>query len=109
MQHRGQLVDDGPVMVDCTLGGRYHTRAMIDNGCTGYAFVDTAVAHEACDVLGIEPLTLNKPRDVKGYNGELGDRVTQAIYPFMKIQGRIESPTPLMIIKLQHLIILGKP
>ncbi len=106
------LFDDKPVIVECTLGldSEYITKAMIDNGCTGYSFIDTDIAHQVCEALGISPLKLNKPRGVKGYDGRRGKDITHAIYPPMTIQNHTESSTPMMITKLgQHPIILGKP
>lgn len=107
---KDNLFDEEPGIVDCTLGGRYYTKAMIDNGCTGYSFIDRDMAHEVCDVLGISPVKLLKPRKVRGYNGQPGEPVTHAIYPPMTIMNHTESPTPLMKTKLgQHAVILGKP
>jgi hypothetical protein len=106
------LFDDKPVIVDCTLGlkDEYKTRSMIDNDCTEYSFIDTNIAHEMCEALEINPLKLNKPREVKNYDGRRDKNITHAIYPPMTIQDHTESFTSMMIIKLgQHPIILGKP
>lgn len=105
-----ELFDDKPVIEDCILGHEYNTKAMIDNDCIGYSFINTAVAHKVCDVLGITPLKLNKPRGVKGYDGRRGKNIIHAIYPFMIIRNHTESPTSMMIIELdQHSVILDKP
>lgn len=88
----------------------HSTKAMIDNGCTGYSFIDRDMAHQVCDVLGISPVKLLKPRKMKEYNDQPNKPVIHAIYPFMKIMNHTESPTPLMKTKLeQHAVILGKP
>jgi transposase InsO family protein len=106
------LFDEGPVIESCILGGEnpYLVRAMIDNGCTGYSFVNSAIVRRICEALNISPVKLNKPRKVKGYDGRMGDPITHAIYPRMTIRDHAESSTPLLITKLgQHDVILGKP
>jgi hypothetical protein len=107
------LFDDKSVIVDCTLGldndSEYKIRAMIDNECIDYSFIDTDIAHKVCERLGIVPLKLNKPREVKGYDERRGKDITHAIYPSMIIQNHTKSSTSMMITKLdQHSIILDK-
>jgi transposase InsO family protein len=106
------LFDEGPVIESCILGGenQYLVKAMIDNGCTGYSFVNSTIVRKICEALKISPIKLNKPRKVKGYDGRMGEPITHAIYPRMSIRNHAESSTPLLITKLgQHDIILGKP
>jgi hypothetical protein len=105
------LFDDKSVIVDCILDlkDEYKTRAMIDNECIDYSFIDTDIAHKVCELLRIEPLQLNKSRGVKDYDERRNKDITHAIYSSMTIQDHTESCTSMMITKLdQHSIILDK-
>lgn len=83
---------------------------MIDNGCTEYVFINSSIVREVCDKLQITPVSLTKGRKVRGYDGRMGEPITHAIYPQIKIQDHVESTTPMLITKLgQHDVILGKP
>jgi hypothetical protein len=103
------LFDDKSVIVNCILESEYKTRAMIDNDCTDYSFIDTDVAHQVCEVLKISFLKLNKSREVKSYDERRSKNITHAIYFSMTIQNHTESSISMMITKLdQHSIILKK-
>jgi hypothetical protein len=103
------LFDDKSVIVNCILESEYKTRAMIDNDCTDYSFIDTDVAHQVCEVLKISLLKLNKSREVKSYDERRDKNITHAIYSSMTIQNYIKSSISMMIIKFdQHSIILRK-
>jgi hypothetical protein len=104
------LFDDKSVIVNCILKSEYKTRAMIDNDCTDYSFIDTDVAHQVCEVLRISFLKLNKIREVKSYDERKNKDITHVIYSSMIIQNHTESFIFMMITKLdQHSIILKKP
>jgi hypothetical protein len=103
------LFDDKSVIVNCILESEYKTRAMIDNNCTDYSFIDIDVAHQVCEVLKISFLKLNKSREVKNYDERRDKNIIHAIYSSMTIQNHTESSISMMIIKLdQHSIILRK-
>ncbi len=103
------LFDNKSVIVNCILRTEYKTRAMIDNDCTDYSFIDTDVAHQVCEVLKISSLKLNKLREMKKYDEKRNKDITHVIYSFMIIQNHTESFTFMMITKLdQHSIILEK-
>jgi hypothetical protein len=103
------LFDDKSVIVNCILENEYKTRAMIDNDCTDYSFIDTDVAHQVCEVLRISPLKLNKPREVKDYDERRNKDITHVIYSSMIIQNHTKSSISMMITTLdQHSIILDK-
>jgi hypothetical protein len=103
------LFDDKSVIVNCILRSEYKTRAMIDNDCIDYSFIDIDVAHQVCEVLEISSLKLNKSREVKNYDERRSKNITHVIYLSMTIQNHIESSISMMIIKLdQHSIILKK-
>jgi hypothetical protein len=103
------LFDDKSVIVNCILENEYKTRAMIDNDCTDYSFIDTDVAHQVCEVLRISSLKLNKVREVKNYDERRDKDITHVIYSSMIIQNHTENFISMMITKLdQHSIILEK-
>jgi NMD protein affecting ribosome stability and mRNA decay len=103
------LFDDKSIIVECTLklNSKYIIKAMIDNECIDYSFIDIDIAHQVCEVLEISFLRLNKSREVKSYDERKDKDITHVIYSFMIIQNHIESFIFMMIIKLdQHSIIL---
>ncbi len=105
------LFDDKSVIVDCTLDlkDEYKIKAIIDNECIDYSFIDIDIAHKVCELLRIESLQLNKFREVKDYDERRNKNITHVIYSFMTIQNHTESCISMMIIKLdQHSIILEK-
>jgi hypothetical protein len=105
------LFDDKSIIVECTLelDNEYIIKAMINNDCTDYSFIDIDIAREVCELLNIASLKLNKSREVKDYDDRRDKDITHVIYSFMIIQNHIESSTFMMIIKLdQHFIILEK-
>jgi hypothetical protein len=101
--------DDKSIIVNCILKSEYKTRAMIDNDCINYSFIDIDVAHQVCEVLKINSLKLNKLREVKNYDERKDKNIIHIIYSFMIIQNHTKNSIFMMIIKLnQHLIILNK-
>lgn len=60
---------------------------MIDNGCTGYSFIDTNIAHDVCDALGMSFVELLKLRRVKGYDGRMDESITSCDLPLDDYQG----------------------
>jgi hypothetical protein len=103
------LFDDQSVIVNCILESEYKTRAMINNNCIDYSFIDIDIAHQVCEALEISFLKLNKSREVKNYDERRDKNISHVIYSFMIIQNHIESFTSIMITKLdQHSIILEK-
>jgi hypothetical protein len=103
--------DDKSIIVECTLelNNEYTIKAMIDNDCIDYSFIDIDIARQVCDSLNINLLKLNKFREVKNYDEKRNKDITHVIYSLMIIQNHIESSISMMIIKLdQHSIILSK-
>ncbi len=96
-------------ILDLDNDSEYKIRAMINNDCIDYLFIDINIAHKMCELLSIALLKLNKSREVKNYDDKKSKNITHVIYSFMIIQNHIESSISIMIIKLdQHLIILKK-
>jgi hypothetical protein len=105
------LFDDKSIIVDYILDlkNEYKIKAMIDNECIDYLFIDIDIAHKVCELLRIESLQLNKSREVKNYDERRDKNITHVIYSFMTIQNHTENCISMMIIKLdQHSIVLEK-
>ncbi len=79
--------------MNCILKSEYKTRAMIDNDCTDYSFIDIDVAYQVCEALEISCLKLNKFRKVKKYDEKRNKDITHVIYLFIIIQHHIKSFT----------------
>jgi hypothetical protein len=79
------LFDDKSMIVNCILKSEYKTRAMIDNNCSDYLFIDIDVAHQVCEVLRTSFLKLNKSREVKDYDERKNKNIIHVIYSFMII------------------------
>ncbi len=60
------LFDDTSIIVNCTLDhqNEYKIKAMINNDCIVYFFIDINIAHKVCELLEISSLKLNKSREV---------------------------------------------
>jgi hypothetical protein len=97
------LFDDTSIIVDCTLNhdnkNQYQIKAMINNDCIKYSFIDINIAHKVCESLKISLLKLNKSREVKRYDESKNKNITYAIYSLMTIQDYTKSFTFMMIIK----------
>jgi hypothetical protein len=105
------LFDDKSIIVECILelDNEYIIKAMINNDCIYYSFIDIDIAHQVCEVLKISFLKLNKSREMKKYDEKRDKNIIHIIHSFMIIQNHIENFTSMMIIKLnQHSIILDK-
>jgi hypothetical protein len=103
--------DDKSIIVECILelDNEYNIKAMIDNDCIDYSFIDIDIAHRVCEVLNISSSKLNKSREVKKYDERRNKNIIHVIYSFMTIQDHTKNSIFMMIIKLdQHFIILKK-
>jgi hypothetical protein len=88
---------------------QYLVKAIINNDCTDYSFVNSIIVRKICETLNINSIKLNKSRKMKDYNERMSESITHAIYFRMKIRNHVESFISLLIIKLsQHDIILEK-
>jgi hypothetical protein len=105
------LFDDKSIIVECTLelDNEYIIKAMINNDCIDYSFIDIDIAQQVYEALEISLLKLNKFREVKNYDEKRNKDITHAIYSLMIIQNHTENSISMMITKLdQHSIILSK-
>ncbi len=99
--------DDKSIIVNCTLDldnkSKYKIKAMIDNECIDYSFININIAHEMCELLRIIFLKLNKFREMKNYDKRRNKNIIHAIYLFMTMLNHTKSSIFKMIIKLdQH-------
>jgi hypothetical protein len=81
------LFDDKLIIVKCTLkvDNEYIIKAMINNDCTDYSFIDIDIAQQVCEALKISFLKLNKSREVKNYEKRRNKDIIHVIYSFMII------------------------
>jgi hypothetical protein len=103
--------DDKLIIVDCILDLRneYKIKAMINNQCIDYSFININIAHKVCELLRIKFLQLNKFREMKNYDERKNKNIIHVIYSFMIIQDHTKNCTSMMITKLdQHSIILER-
>lgn len=109
-----ELISSKPFVIHGSLtcqGKVYSIQILIDTGCTGYAFIDRKLVGEICDLLGIVPMPLAKPKPVRGFDGKISKAlITHALYPNLSLRGHSEATAPMLITDLgQHAAILGKP
>jgi hypothetical protein len=105
------LFDEDLVIKSCILNdeNQYLVKAMIDNDCTDYSFINNIIVRKICEALKISSIKLNKSRKMKNYDERMSESITHVIYLKMLIKNHVESFTFLLITKLsQHDIILEK-
>jgi hypothetical protein len=108
---KDDLFDDDSVIESCILDdeNQYLVKAMIDNDCIDYSFVNSTIVRSICETLKISSMKLNKSRKIKRYDERISDSITHVIYSRMIIRDHVESFILLLITKLdQHDIILEK-
>jgi hypothetical protein len=105
------LFDEDSIIDSCILDDEnsYLARAMINNDCTDYSFVNSAIVRRIYEALNISSVKLNKSRKIKRYDERMSDLITHVIYSKMIIRDHVENFTLLLITKLnQHDVILEK-
>jgi hypothetical protein len=108
---KDDLFDNDSVIESCILDdeNQYLVKAMIDNDCINYSFVNSTIVRSICEILKISSMKLNKSRKIKKHDERISNSITYVIYSRMIIRNHVESFTLLLIIKLdQHDIILEK-
>jgi hypothetical protein len=108
---KNELFDEDLVIESCILDdeNQYLVKAMIDNDCTNYLFVNSIIVRKICETLNISSIKLNKSRKMKDYDERMSKLITHAIYLRMIIRNHVENFISLLITKLsQHDIILKK-
>jgi hypothetical protein len=108
---KNDLLNKDLVIESCILNDEnlYLIKAMIDNDCIDYLFVNNIIVRKICETLNINSIKLNKSRKMKDYDKRISELITHAIDFRMTIRNCVESFTFLLITKLsQHDIILEK-
>ncbi len=75
--------DNRSIIVDCILENEYKTRAMINNECIKYFFININIAHKIYEVLNIAFVKLNKSREIKNYDERRNKNITHVFYSHM--------------------------
>jgi hypothetical protein len=96
----------------CTLtknGLFFQTKALIDSGANGFAFVDASFLKRLSPILKPILKRLKSPLQVKGYNGSKGQEITHYTLINLTVDGRVQSFTPFLITRLGSArLILGR-
>jgi hypothetical protein len=92
---KDDLFDDDSVIESCILDdeNQYLMKAMIDNDCIDYSFVNSTIVRDICETLKISSMKLNKSRKIKRYDEKINDSITHVIYSRMIIRDHIENST----------------
>ncbi len=97
--------------VPCTIsrnGYGIDLDALVDTGANGFAFIDTACAIDIARFLSVKATRLERPIDVKGFDGKPGKTVTHILVLHLSIDGRRQADLPFCILDLgNHDVILG--
>jgi hypothetical protein len=101
---KNNLFDNDLVIKSCILDdeNQYLVKAMIENDCIDYSFVNDTIVRSICETLKISSVKLNKSRKIKKYDERMRDSITHVIYSKIIIRDYIESSTLLLITKLSH-------
>lgn len=97
---------DCRLVVTPTMSNSYRTHALVDTGCSGFAFMDIAHARTH----NYEFLPLKKPRPLRGSNGVVSEYVTHYVRAPITSTGHHESSAFFYLTRLDYYaIILGLP
>jgi hypothetical protein len=98
--------------VPCTLsrnGCGVNTTALANSGANAFALLDTKCAEKLSEFLNTPLETLEKPVPVKGYNGQMGQPITQLLRTHLRVNGRRQYNVPFLVTDLGHYdVILGR-
>jgi len=102
-----------PLTTECVLSSNeisYSLKSLVDTEAADYSFIDELIAQNVCDHLQIEPLSLIKPKPIRGFDGHYAKKlIIHAIYPNLTVQDHMKRSAPMLITRLdQHQMILGK-
>jgi len=85
----------------CSQNKSYPLTFFMDSDAIGYAFIDRTIAKTIGDYLGIAPIKLDRPRNVRGFNGKLDPKpIIYQLLPNLKIGSHKESTVPILITNL---------
>ena len=82
----------------------------MDTGASGYAFIDTQLAHQLSKDFNLPFMPLLKVKAVQAYDGVSRKPITHALYLTLTIRGRRTHSAPMLITDLgRHQLIIGLP
>ena len=85
------------------------TRALVDSGANGFAFLNTRFAVELAKKLNVRAKKLPRAIKVKGYDGGTPGQITHLLVLSLKLDGRSFVDLPFCILDLgSHDLILGR-
>jgi hypothetical protein len=72
---KNDLFNNDLVIESCILNdeNQYLVKAMIDNDCIDYSFVNSIIVSSICEILKISSMKLNKSRKIKKYDERMSD------------------------------------
>jgi hypothetical protein len=73
---KNDVFDEDSIIEDCILDDQYLVKAMIDNDCTNYLFVNEFIVRRICKALKITSVELLKSRKVKKYDERMSELIT---------------------------------
>jgi hypothetical protein len=99
---KNDLFNNDIVIESCILDdeNQYLVKAMIDNDCIDYSFVNEIIVSSVCETLKISSMKLNKSRKIKKYDEKISDSIIHVIYSRMIIRDHVENSILLLITKL---------
>ena len=107
-----KLMGGDSMSLSCAIsknGYSYQTRALIDSGANGLAFIDTTLLTLLFPMFKPRFIALETPIEVKSYNGTRGSAITHFVYLNLTVDYRQQSYLPFMITDLgSYSVILGR-
>ena len=108
----GRLVGGKSCTIPCTLfHNKYQvlTFALADSGANAFALINTKYAIKLADFLNTPLEELPKLIFIYRYNGQVGQPITSILQIHLRVNGRRQYNTPLLIIDFRnHNIILKR-
>ena len=99
-----ELFSSRPFLITKSLiyqGKVYSIRLLIDTDTIDYVFINRSLVAEICKLLDIEPISLAKPKRLRGYNGQIAKRlITKALYLNLALPGHKELTASIFITNL---------
>jgi hypothetical protein len=77
---------DTPFIVTYMIGKlKIKAQALINTRATRGNFVNAVDVERICEIEGISPIELLKPRPIQGFDGTAAPPITHAIYPYLQV------------------------
>jgi predicted aspartyl protease len=106
------LMGGSPLTVPCTLaknGIGIDLNILVDTGANGFVFIDTTLADQLCESLGLQLTVLPRTIQAKGYDGQKGQVASHCLTLNLILKGRRQYNIPFIVLKLgAHEAILSR-